>query len=124
MDVTAPDAIHAMRRSHGRFKIWMLLRRIRHATIAEIARMTGIRPERVRAALHGQRGVYKREDGLVALGLVDVAGHGRRRVYSITPLGLARGRDMARAAQRDLLARELADLVAIEDPEEGVAGAT
>lgn len=117
MESLHSDTIHSMRRSHGRFKIWMFLVRSREASIAEISRATGIRDSRVRAGLIGRRGTHRRELSLLALGLAKQRTARRGRVYAITPAGLAHGRRMARGTRTDPLVREFADLAGIDDPD-------
>lgn len=102
---------YSLLRSRLRASVFLSVVEAERGSAADLARMTGIRRERVVAALVGHARDYRSDLGLVGLGLAERVPGVTGFEYAITPLGrrvapLFRRR-LARAAGRGRFEREL-----------------
>ena len=87
-------------RSSPRRRLTLLLNSLGEAYLGQLARMMGIRPERVLALLYGDPPSYSKELALVTLGLVEEIQTSRGRAWRITTRGRRKTRSWASARAR------------------------
>lgn len=90
----------SLHRSQLRRRCLLLMASLGEAHVGQLARMLGIPHRRVLALLHGAPPAYRRELGLVALGLVEPKPTSTGRAYKITTRGLRKARSMTAARAR------------------------
>lgn len=115
MPVDFERFLRAVRRNRAGLKAYLLLARRGRATLADISRETRVRPDRVRAALRGKKGVYKREHSLRGLDVAKPAARGRVEVWEITQDGSAALPLLKRRLHDDPYVRELVDVAPLDD---------
>ena len=82
-----PKIRHALRRSRVRSALLLAIARLGRSYASDLAREAGIRDDKVELGMFGDDHTYRREDGLVPLGLVQLIHDADGEAYAITRSG-------------------------------------